>query len=132
MSDLATLYRSSEPLDMRRSTGHLCACAAPDVATVLDDVLEGRAEPTTLARMRTTVAGVELAPALNDVLIAHPSPGAVSRYSVHVGGGSLEDEDRSAQSRTNGNRPRCGFTFDRAVFARARRRGRRRRCDRRG
>lgn len=109
MSDLATLYRSSEPLDMRRSTGHLCACAAPDVATVLDDVLEGRAEPTTLARMRTSVAGVELAPALNDVLIAHPSPGAVSRYSVHVGGGSLEDEDRSAQSRTNGNRPPLWF-----------------------
>lgn len=87
LQDLATLYRSSEPLDMRRSTGHLCACTSADVERVLGDVLEGKAEPTRLARLQVTVAGKTLAPALNDVLIAHPSPGAVSRYSVHVGGG---------------------------------------------
>ena len=85
--DLATLYRSSEPLDMRRSTGHLCACSSEDVEQVLDQVLEGALKPTRLARLETTVAGVKLAPALNDVLVAHPCPAAVSRYSVHVGGG---------------------------------------------
>ena len=30
-SDLATLYRSAEPFDMRRSTGHLCACTSDNV-----------------------------------------------------------------------------------------------------
>jgi NAD+ kinase len=83
-SDLATLYRSSEPFDMRRSTGHLCACTSDNVETVLDDIVFGRVAPTRLTRARVDVAGVVLPPALNDVLIAHPSPGAVSRYSVHV------------------------------------------------
>ena len=87
LQDLATLYRSSEPLDMRRSTGHLCACTSVDVERVLNDVLEGCVEPTRLARLQVTVAGKKLAPSLNDVLIAHPSPGAVSRYSVDVRGG---------------------------------------------
>jgi NAD+ kinase len=45
------------------------------------------------------VAGEKLAPALNDVLIAHPSPGAVSRYSVHVGGGCVKP---SADPQTEG------------------------------
>ena len=40
LQDLATLYRSSEPLDMRRSTGHLCACTSVDVERVLGEVLE--------------------------------------------------------------------------------------------
>ena len=83
-SDLATLYRSAEPFDMRRSTGHLCACTSDNVETVLDDIVFGRVEPTRLTRARVDVAGVVLPPVLNDVLIAHPSPGAVSRYSVHV------------------------------------------------
>jgi NAD+ kinase len=100
--DLATLYRSSEPLDMRRSTGHLCACTSADVEPVLDDVLTGALEPTTLARLRVTVAGAELAPALNDVLVAHPSPGAVSRYSVHVGGGDPGGVDRGAHAHVEG------------------------------
>ena len=83
-SDLATLYRSTEPLDKRRSTGHLCACTSDNVETVLDDIVFGRVEPTHLTRARVDVAGVALPPVLNDVLIAHPSPGAVSRYSVRV------------------------------------------------
>ena len=143
--DLATLYRSSEPLDMRRSTGHLCACTSADVEPVLDDVLTGALEPTTLARLRVTVAGAELAPALNDVLVAHPSPGAVSRYSVHVGGGDPGGVDRGAHAHVEGEiasardpdsigpRPHLfGSTCARAGFARARRRGRPRRCAPRG
>ena len=99
-SDLATLYRSSEPFDMRRSTGHLCACTSDNVETVLDDIVFGRAEPTRLTRARVDVAGVVLPPVLNDVLIAHPSPGAVSRYSVHVLRKDEKDEgsDGSAAS----------------------------------
>ena len=76
---------------MRRSTGHLCACTSMDVERVLGEVLERAVSPTSLARLEVTVAGKKLAPALNDVLIAHPSPGAVSRYSVHVGGGAPDN-----------------------------------------
>ena len=144
--DLATLYRSSEPLDMRRSTGHLCACTSADVEPVLDDVLTGALEPTTLARLRVTVAGAELAPALNDVLVAHPSPGAVSRYSVHVGAETpaawteaptptSRVKSRRLATRIRSIRPRphrFGSTCARAGFARARRRGRPRRCAPRG
>jgi NAD+ kinase len=95
-SDLATLYRSSEPHDMRRSTGHLCACTGDNVERMIEDVLFGKVEPTHLTRARVDVAGAVLPPVLNDVLIAHPSPGAVSRYSVHVprlGGGAGVGED---------------------------------------
>ena len=104
INDLATLYRSSEPVDMRRSTGHLCATTASgDMEKTLTEVLNGDVSPTELARIRCVVAGEELAPALNDVLIAHPSPGAVSRYSVHVGGAvpKYTDEYAAAEGRLN-------------------------------
>jgi hypothetical protein len=46
LKELATLYRSVEPLDQRRSTGHLCACTAVDVEQVLGGVLSGAVRPT--------------------------------------------------------------------------------------
>ena len=103
-SDLATLYRSSEPFDMRRSTGHLCACTSDNVEQVLNEVLFGKTEPTKLTRARVDIAGVVLPPVLNDVLIAHPSPGAVSRYSVHVprvSDAAEEEEEIDLSDRTN-------------------------------
>ena len=46
INDLATLYRSSEPVDMRRSTGHLCATTASgDMTKVLTEVLNGDVAP---------------------------------------------------------------------------------------
>ena len=65
MSDLATLYRSSEPFDMRRSTGHLCACAGGQRRHRPRRRPRGSrgSEPTDLDGdiRSTTVAGVELA-----------------------------------------------------------------------
>ena len=55
-----------------------------DVERVLGDVLEGGMEPTRLARLEVTVAGTTLAPALNDVIVAHPSPGKGA-----IGGGRV-------------------------------------------
>jgi hypothetical protein len=49
---------------------------------MLDDILNGSREPVELTRISTTIDGVRIdAPALNDVLIAHPSPAAISRCS---------------------------------------------------
>ena len=53
-------------------------------APVVEAALDGRARPTRLARIRTKVNGETLEYALNDVLIAHSSPAAVSRYSVRL------------------------------------------------
>jgi len=85
-SDLAKLYLTNVCLDERRSTGHLCAANRFNAEQVLDAALRGETKPARLARIRTTINGRELEPALNDVLIAHPSPAAVSRYSLKLPG----------------------------------------------
>jgi hypothetical protein len=47
---------------------------------VLDEILEGTREPVNLQRISTFVDGIKVSsPALNDVLVAHPNPAAVSR-----------------------------------------------------
>jgi len=49
---------------------------------MLDDILEGRAKAVELKRISTFIDGVRIdAPALNDILIAHPNPAAISRCS---------------------------------------------------
>jgi hypothetical protein len=44
-----------EPLDMRRSVGHLCGCTSVDVGPFLTDVLSGATAPTPLARLGVVV-----------------------------------------------------------------------------
>lgn len=82
--DLARMYLTATRVDERRSTGHLCAANRFDAVEVVEAALDGRARPTRLARIRTKVNGETLEYALNDVLIAHSSPAAVSRYSVRL------------------------------------------------
>ena len=82
--ELTNMYLTNACVDERRSTGHLCAANRFDAETVLDGALRGTLRPTRLARIRTVLNGKVLEPALNDVLIAHPSPAAVSRYSVRL------------------------------------------------
>lgn len=49
---------------------------------MLDGILDGSTEPMELTRISTSIDGVRIgAPVLNDVLIAHPSPAAISRCS---------------------------------------------------
>lgn len=49
---------------------------------ILDDILHGSTKPVELTRISTFIDGVRMeAAALNDVLIAHPNPAAISRCS---------------------------------------------------
>lgn len=49
---------------------------------ILDDILDGSTKPVELTRISTFIDGVRIdAPALNDILIAHPNPAAISRCS---------------------------------------------------
>ncbi|KAK1292552.1 putative NADH kinase [Acorus calamus] len=70
--------------DATRSTGYLCAATAENFEQVLDEILEGHRIPSELSRISITLNGVPLANPLNDVLIAHPCPATVSRFSFRI------------------------------------------------
>lgn len=78
--------------DPERSFGFFCACQGDGFAAVLDDVLAGKAKTRKLNRMQLTLNGeaFELA-ALNDILVAHRWPAAMSRYRLQI------DDDEEAQ-----------------------------------
>lgn len=88
--EVQTWYKSREKQDSRRSTGHLCACGPENMEGYIDKILDGSLQPTPLARIKTEILSAEggtrivLPPVLNDVLLSHPCPGAVSRYSIRV------------------------------------------------
>ncbi|XP_038686339.1 NADH kinase isoform X1 [Tripterygium wilfordii] len=70
-----------------RSTGYLCAATIRNFEQVLDDVLEDRAFPSKLTRISICINSQRLSTyALNDILIAHPCPAAVSRLSFKIRG----------------------------------------------
>ncbi|KAJ4836144.1 hypothetical protein Tsubulata_038854 [Turnera subulata] len=71
--------------DATRSTGYLCAATVKNFEQVLDDILEGRKIPSGLSRISMSVKS-QLLPtyALNDILMAHPCPAAVSRFSFKI------------------------------------------------
>jgi NAD+ kinase len=68
------------------SVGALCACSSQDMKTILPRVLFRDMLPRARTRLLLTVSSTynntTLPPALNDVLLAHPSPAAMSRFSV--------------------------------------------------
>ena len=70
--------------DERRSRGALCATSANNVNTNLPRVVMGDMEPGIRTRIqcivKSTYTETRLPPALNDILVAHPSPAAVSRF----------------------------------------------------
>ncbi|KAK7817993.1 nadh kinase [Quercus suber] len=72
----------SNEFDANRSTGHLCAATVNNFQQVLDDILEGRKVPSKLSRISVHVKSHLLSTyALNDILIAHPCPATLSRFS---------------------------------------------------
>jgi NAD+ kinase len=72
--------------DERRSRGALCAATTLDVEDILPRVIYGDVEPRERSRLQTIVKSTytetRLPPALNDILVAHPSPAAVSRFRM--------------------------------------------------
>lgn len=73
-------------MDERRSHGALCAITALDMQEKVPQVLFGGGKLSTRARIqclvKSTFSETHLAPALNDLLIANPSPAAVSRFRM--------------------------------------------------
>ncbi|KAG8386484.1 hypothetical protein BUALT_Bualt03G0153400 [Buddleja alternifolia] len=75
----------SEEFDATRSTGYLCAANANNFEQILDGILKNHHEPSKLARMAVSVnSKVISTSALNDILLAHPCPAAVSRFSFRI------------------------------------------------
>ncbi|KAL3689866.1 hypothetical protein R1sor_016175 [Riccia sorocarpa] len=71
--------------DATRSTGYLCAATADNFEQILDDILDGKKKPLELTRINTRIDGEDYSyPALNDVLLSHPNPAAVSRCSYRI------------------------------------------------
>jgi len=68
------------------SVGHFCATTARGLVAMLERIKKGLATPTPLTRIKVTVDKKEYRhPALNDVLFAHASPAATSRYTIEAG-----------------------------------------------
>ncbi|TXG66657.1 hypothetical protein EZV62_007932 [Acer yangbiense] len=80
----------SNEFDASRSTGYLCAATVKNFEQVLDNILAGQIIPSKLSRIAVCVNS-KLLPtfALNDILIAHPCPAAVSRFSFKIEKDSL-------------------------------------------
>src|SRR5215510_5772168 len=68
------------------SVGHFCSANRENFADRLDAIMSMKWRPVELARLQVTLDGKPLAElALNDVLIAHYSPAATTRYLIEIG-----------------------------------------------
>ena len=76
----------SKQSDERRSHGALCMCTSVDMEQGLAQALHGGAIIQNRARIRckvkSTFSETRMVPALNDILLANPSPAAVSRFRM--------------------------------------------------
>lgn len=98
--------------DERRSHGALCMCTALDMQQQLEEVLYGAGHLQSRTRIRckvkSTFSETSLVPALNDLLLANPSPAAVSRF--RMGWMQLVTEGQgAAPSETYGTVTRFGL-----------------------
>jgi NAD+ kinase len=79
--------RANHKKDERRSRGALCAISAFNLHDNLAKILYGDIAPGLRTRIqclvRSTYTETRLPPALNDILLCHPSPAAVSRFRLH-------------------------------------------------
>ncbi|KAL9433053.1 hypothetical protein AB3S75_027963 [Citrus x aurantiifolia] len=75
----------SNEFDASRSKGYLCAATVNNFEQLLDNILEGKTVPSNLSRILIRVNSKSLPTfALNDILIAHPCPAMVSRFSFKI------------------------------------------------
>jgi len=74
---------NSDPI---RSVGSLCVGSNENFPTLLNDLLAGKLEYRSLARVRGELNGKPLKNlALNEILIAHQNPAGMSRYQIRIG-----------------------------------------------
>jgi NAD+ kinase len=72
--------------DPARSVGMLAGARVDDLDAVLDSILSGAVAPQAVARLALWLDGKDLGVrALNDVLVAHRNPAAMSRYLLSCG-----------------------------------------------
>ncbi len=82
--------------DPDTSIGYFTAGTAFDLPRILDDILEGREEPLDLDRFYVVLDGERHEPpVLNDILISHSNPAAVSAYFIKVGAHPAESQKSS-------------------------------------
>lgn len=75
------------------SKGHFCLTTAENFLENIEKIQEGSIHPKQLTRIRIDVDNQTYRyPALNDVLIAHQSPAATSRYVIEVRGQAEEQK----------------------------------------
>lgn len=77
---------TKQKTDERRSHGALCMCTSLNMADNIEKVLAGCGKVQSRTRIQCTVKSTftetQIVPALNDILIANPSPAAVSRFRM--------------------------------------------------
>ena len=102
-SDMDTKKKTDE----RRSHGALCMCTSNNMADGLAKVLYGGAFLSERTRIQCTVKSTfsetRLVPALNDLLVAHPSPASVSRF--RMGWAELVEMEELAPSASRSHPP---------------------------
>jgi len=82
--------------DPTSSVGYFCAGTADDFPELLDRTLQKRWKPFKLQRFRMRINGkAHSVPVLNDVLITHSNPAAVSRYLLRIGENEPEEQKSS-------------------------------------
>jgi NAD+ kinase len=100
--------RVKKQSDERRSHGALCMCTALNMQDELGKVLYGgghlQARTRIRCKVKSTFSETRLVPALNDILIANPSPAAVSRFRM----GWMQLVPEGAPSDTYGTVTRFG------------------------
>ncbi|OAE31414.1 hypothetical protein AXG93_725s1030 [Marchantia polymorpha subsp. ruderalis] len=103
---LVKVEENLEEFDATRSTGYLCAANADNFEQVLDEILDGSRKPLVLNRILTRIDGMNFTyPSLNDVLLSHPNPAAVSRCSFSIRkAGNDEPTTSVVHSRSSGLR----------------------------
>ncbi len=85
--------------DERRSRGALCAISANNLKTQLPRILYGDVAPGRRSRIqclvRSAYTETRLPPALNDILVAHPLPAAVSRFRLTLCHGNVQPSHKT-------------------------------------
>ena len=103
--------------DERRSTGQLCAATASNVDQILPHILKGDYySPASRTRIQTivrsTMKTTRLPPALNDILIANPSPAAVSRFRLEKFNGTAQEHAFSPLKSPANEMEKSQFSFN--------------------